>query len=223
MNELSLSAWLAERADDPSVRLFAEATAAMRADADFLARDEDAAVAAFLEDETPAMLDEGSLDHVLARIERAQGLDGAAEAWRRKAGPLADEIAALPSPVREAAIMAMDARRWTLAGLGIRRLELMSDAGTRADLMRIEPGRGVARHDHEDEELTLVLTGAYDDGFAHYGPGDVSLAQPGLAHTPKADPGEVCYVLLAYRGSPRFKGLFGVAQRTIGFPTPLTR
>jgi putative transcriptional regulator len=88
--------------------------------------------------------------------------------------------------------------------------------------MRIEPGRGVAEHDHEDDELTLVLTGAYNDGEWAYGPGDVSLARPGFSHTPRAEPGEVCYVLVAFKGAPRFKGLFGLAQRLFGFPTPLT-
>jgi putative transcriptional regulator len=219
----SLNAWLAERAGDPSIRLFAETTAAMRADADFIARDEDLAGAAFLEDEARAALADDSLEQAFARIDEAQALDAAAEAWRRRAGPLAGEIAALPSPVREAAIEAMRHHRWKLAGLGIQRLNLAGDAVTRAVLMRIEPGRGIASHDHEGEELTLVLTGAYHDGFSHYGAGDVSLAMPGFAHRPKADLGEVCYVLLAYRGAPKFDGLFGLAQRTVGFPTPLTK
>jgi putative transcriptional regulator len=223
MTDASLNALLAERAEDPVIRLFSATTAAMRADANYVAREEDAAAAGFLEDETPAALDQASLDQVLARIERAEALDGAAEAWRRRAGPLAGEIAALPSPVREAAIEAMGHHRWKLAGRGIQRLDLMGEGATSATLMRIEPGRGVAQHDHEDEELTLVLTGAYHDGFSHYGAGDVSLAMPGFAHKPKADPGEVCYVLLAYRGAPKFDGLFGLAQRTVGFPTPLTK
>jgi hypothetical protein len=32
---------------------------------------------------------------------------------------------------------------------------------------------------------------------------------------------DVCYVPPAYRGGPKFKGLFGLAQRRFGFPTPL--
>jgi putative transcriptional regulator len=115
-----------------------------------------------------------------------------------------------------------DHHRWTFAGLGIQRLPLFSDQGETAVLLRIEPGHGVADHDHEDEELTLVMTGAYHDGHAAYGPGDVSVAQPGFTHTPRAEPGAVCYALLAYRGAPKFKGLFGIAQRAFGFPTPLT-
>lgn len=223
MTAPSLKAWLAERAEDPAIRLFSETTAAMRADADFVAHDEDLAAAAFLEDEPPAPLDDSSLERALARIDEAQALDAAAEAWRRRAGPFADEVAALPSPVREAAVKAMEGGRWHWAGLGIQRLELPTNAAMRATLMRIEPGRGVAQHDHEGEELTLLLTGAYHDGVSHYAAGDVSLAMPGFGHRPKADPGEVCYVLLAYRGAPKFDGLFGLAQRTVGFPTPLTR
>jgi anti-sigma factor ChrR (cupin superfamily) len=32
--------------------------------------------------------------------------------------------------------------------------------------MRIEPGFGTPTHDHTAEELTLIVTGAYEDGHA---------------------------------------------------------
>jgi putative transcriptional regulator len=207
-----------------AVELLAETTFAMRADARFVERQDDMTAAVFLAEEEPAAMAADALDRVLDRIDAVEALDREAEAAARGRDGLGAEIAALPSPVREAAFKAMaEHHRWSFAGLGIQRLSLFADAGEHAELLRIEPGHGVADHDHEDEELTLVLTGAYHDGHAAYRPGDVSVARPGFVHTPKAEPGEVCYVLLAYRGAPRFKGVFGLAQRAFGFPTPLSK
>jgi|HubBroStandDraft_5_1064220.scaffolds.fasta_scaffold220768_1 putative transcriptional regulator len=205
-----------------AVELVEQTTFAMRADAGFVERQDDVAAAVFLAEEAPAPMAADALDRVLGLIDAAEARDSQAKAALRGRDGMGEEITALPSPVREAALQAMaDHHRWSFAGLGIQRLPLFADEGARAELLRIEPGHGVADHDHEDEELTLVLTGAYHDGHAAYRPGDVSVARPGFVHTPKAEPGEVCYVLLAYRGAPKFKGVFGLTQRAFGYPTPL--
>ena len=224
MNAETLSSVFEAGRGNRAVELVEQTTFAMRADAGFVEREDDMAAAVFLAEEEPATLSADALDRVFGRIDAADSLDRQAEAAAKGRDGLTAEIAALPSPVREAALRAMaEQHRWTFAGLGIQRLALFSDQGEQAELLRIEPGHGVADHDHEDEELTLVLTGAYHDGHAAYRPGDVSVARPGFVHTPKAEPGEVCYVLLAYRGAPRFKGVFGLAQRAFGFPTPLSK
>jgi putative transcriptional regulator len=224
MNAETLSSVFEAGRGNRAVELLAQTTFAMRADAGFVEREDDMAAAVFLAEEEPAALAADALDLVFGRIDEAESLDRRAEAAAKGRDGLTAEIAALPSPVREAALQAMaEQHRWTFAGLGIQRLALFSDQGEQAELLRIEPGHGVADHDHEDEELTLVLTGAYHDGHAAYRPGDVSVARPGFVHTPRAEPGEVCYVLLAYRGAPMFKGVFGLAQRAFGFPTPLSK
>jgi putative transcriptional regulator len=207
-----------------AIELLAQTTLAMRADARFVEREDDLAAGVFLAEEAPAALAADALDQVLGRIDQAEAQDRAARAVAGRPGGFGDEIAALPSPVREAALQALAGRhRWGFAGLGIQRLVLFADQGEKAELLRIEPGHGVADNDHEDEELTLVLTGAYHDGHAAYGPGDVSVARPGFVHTPRAEPGEVCYVLLAYRGAPKFKGVIGLTQRVFGYPVPLNK
>lgn len=215
MTSGSLNAYLAERQDDPAIRLLAETTAAMRADAAYLADGRDGAGGAFLAEEAPAALGDDALARVLARIEAAAAQDERAR--RAAADPVTAEVAALPSPVREAALKALEHDRWRVGGPGIRRLPL-AVGETHCELMRIEPGRGAADHDHDGDELTLVLTGAYHDGHAGYGPGDVSLARPGFNHTPTARPGEVCYVLAVTYGAPRFSGLVGWIQKLTGFP-----
>ncbi len=224
MTAETLTEVLAHERDNRAMDLLARTTAAMRTDARFVERDDDVASAVFLADEAPAALAPDALNRVLGLIDAADASDRAAADAAATGDGFTREVAALPSPVREAALKALaEEGRWSFAGFGIQRLALFSDAGAHAVLMRIEPGHGVAEHDHEDEELTLVLTGAYNDGVAAYRPGDVSMARPGVVHTPKAEPGEVCYVLLAFRGAAKFNGLFGLAQRWFGFPAKLTK
>ena len=205
------------RADEPGIRLLAETTAALRADADFVVRPDDAAAGEFLSQEAPAALATAAFQTVLSRIGAAETLDAAAEALAGS-DPRRGEIATLPSPVREVALEALDRVTWSFGGFGIRRLPLPVGGRAHVELMRIEPGFGAAEHDHVGEELTLVLTGAYWDGQARYAAGDLSVAGPGFSHGPVAEPGEVCYVLAVTYGPPKFHGLFGLLQRWTGFP-----
>lgn len=213
----ALSQFFADRASDAAIDLLVKTTAAIRADANFLHGSEDAAAGAALSEEPPVDLSVDALATTLSQIDRAEALDHGA-ANRAGKGARAAEIAALPSPVREVALAAMGRQRWRFGGFGIRRLPLMTGDGAFVELMRIEPGRGVADHDHADDELTLILTGSYHDGHHHYGPGDLSLARPGFTHRPKADHGEVCYVLAISYGAPKLLGLFQVLQRSLAEP-----
>jgi putative transcriptional regulator len=218
----TLDALLDPRMSDPAISLLAKTTAAMRADADYYKRDDDVASGLFMAAEAPAGLADDALSRVLARIEADAALDRQADTQLGDA-KLADELKALPSPLREAALEALKTRGWTFGGFGIRRLALMNGDGTEAELMRVEPGYGAAPHDHHAEELTLIVTGAYDDGHGRYQAGDLSVAKPGFTHAPKAEMGEVCYLLAVTYGPPKFHGAFGVLQTALGFPwTPKT-
>ena len=44
------------------------------------------------------------------------------------------------------------------------------------------------------------------------------MAQPGFVHTPKADPGEVCYVLAVSYGPPKLAGPYRILQRLLAEP-----
>ena len=214
MTAPTLQQVFARLGDDPAVRLLADTTDALRADPGFEARPADLAAGALLSEETPAGLNADALDAVMARIDAADDLDAKAET-RAATRKWADEIAALPSPLREAALDALDQGGWQFLGFGIRRLPLRIKGGGFAELMRVEPGRGVPDHDHDAEELTLIVTGGYHDGHAHYGAGEVSLAQPSFVHAPKADLGEVCYLLAVTYGPARFEGVFGWIQKLV--------
>ena len=214
MTALSLNQMLSGRRDDPAIRLLADTIVNLRADAAFETRPADFAAGALFADETPASLDADALGAVMAQIDAASGRDLDARARAAK-GKWADEIATLPSPLREAALDALEQADWQFLGFGIRRLPLRIKGGGFAELMRVEPGSGVADHDHAADELTLIVTGGYHDGHAHYGAGEVSLAQPDFVHAPKADPGEVCYLLAVTYGPSRFQGVFGWIQKLV--------
>jgi putative transcriptional regulator len=202
----SLGELFETRKADPAIDLLARTTAAMRADPDYLAS------------EAPAGLAEDALARALAKIDAEAALDESAAKQIDADDPKMAELLALPSPLREAALEALKHRGWTFGGFGIRRLALMDGDGTQAELMRVEPGFGAAHHDHQAEELTLIVTGAYDDGHDRYQAGDLSVAGPGFSHAPKAEMGEVCYLLAVTYGPPRFLGAFGVLQSALGFP-----
>ena len=208
-------------APDAGLKLLASAAAALRDDRP--APNEDLA-GLFLDDEAPMDFVAGGADAALARIDALGDLDTrhpavsndnrAATGAARTLG----ELLELPDPVREVAFEAiMDGKNFGFAGFGIKRLSIPMDGPGKVDLLRIEPGAGVATHDHEGEEFTLVLTGAFNDGYQTYGPGDINVGVPGFKHEPKALPGDVCYALAVSYGSAAFEGPIGVLQKLTGF------
>ncbi|EAP88760.1 transcriptional regulator [Oceanicaulis alexandrii HTCC2633] len=129
-----------------------------------------------------------------------------------KAGQAIDELLNLPDPVRD---LALDQGGWSFAGPGVRNMTLLNEDGAKAELIRIEPGRGVPHHGHDCTEFTLVLTGGFSDGRASYGPGEVCMANPDTIHKPVADEGEVCIVLAVTDGPLAFTGALGWIQRAL--------
>jgi putative transcriptional regulator len=214
----SLGELFEPRKADPAIDLLARTTAAMRADPDYLHREDDVASGLFLAVEEPEGLSDDALTRALARIDADAAADQRAADQVDEHDLKMAELLALPAPLRDAALEALKHRSWTFGGFGIRRLALMTGDGTEAELMRVEPGFGAAQHDHQAEELTLIVTGAYDDGHGRYQAGDLSVAQPGFSHAPKAEMGEVCYLLAVTYGPPKFLGAFGLLQSALGFP-----
>jgi putative transcriptional regulator len=218
LNSQSVDHLFQARMADPAIALLAQTTAAIRADPDYFQREDDVASGVFLAGEQPANLADDALARALARIDDDLALDRSAAEQIQGHDARTAELMDLPSPLREAALEALKHRGWSFGGFGIRRLALLNGDGTEAELMRVEPGFGAAPHDHGAEELTLIVTGAYDDGHGRYQAGDLSQAGPGFTHAPKAEMGEVCYLLAVTYGPPKFLGAFGLLQTALGFP-----
>lgn len=208
-------------APDAGLKLLASAAAAVR---DESPAPNEGLAGLFLDDEAPISLQDGGADAALARIDALGGLDSrapVASSDNRAATGAArglNELLVLPDPVREAAFDAiMAGKNFGFAGFGIKRLSIPMAGPGKVDLLRIEPGAGVASHDHEGEEFTLVLTGAFNDGHHTFGPGDINVGLPGFKHEPKALPGDVCYALAVSYGSAAFEGPIGMLQKLTGF------
>lgn len=198
----------------PGLRLM-EATAAVLRGAPVMPGD--VVGGAFLEDEAPAALSANAAEQAFARIDALQTIDSRARSAADTAGRELGEVLMLPDPLREAVFDAMgEGRRWKFLGFGIRSLKLPMDGGGETQLLRIEPGANVAEHDHQGEEYTLVVTGAFHDGHDRYGPGDVNVGRPGFSHEPKAEPGEVCYALAVSFGQARFGFPINILQKLTG-------
>lgn len=179
-----------------------------------------------LENLPPSDMKSSALDEVFAAIEAEEaeigeaGLaptrtpqDNASMQAAKAAGQALDELLNLPEAVRD---LALENPSWSFAGPGVRRMTLLEEGNAKAELIRLEPGHGVPHHGHNCREFTLVLCGAYHDGLARYGAGDLSIADPDTKHKPIAEPGQVCMALAITDGPLAFTGPLGWIQRTLG-------
>lgn len=180
-----------------------------------------------LETTAPAPLRDDALAQVFAIIDTEEaglGEAGAVDASGVRAdrssreaataaGSAIEELLNLPAAIRDAAL---ERGSWSFAGPGVRTMELMRDGAAKAELIRLEPGRGVPRHGHEGREFTLVLCGAFHDGRERYDAGDLCVADPAVEHRPVAEQGGVCIALAVTDGPLAFTGPLGWVQRALG-------
>lgn len=98
---------------------------------------------------------------------------------------------------------------WKRTGRGIEEVSLAKQDDIRISLLRIRAGQKVPSHTHRGEEFTLVLSGGYTDGDAHFGKGDVSLADDSKDHAPVADAEGPCLCLTVRNGAAKLTGPIG--------------
>lgn len=157
---------------------------------------------ALLADEAAVPVSASALDRVLAALDEA---DAQAEPCaRRKAGPL-------PRPVIDVIGKDFDAIPWRFRLPGLSEYELEGFQGEKVSLLRAKPGTGIPQHTHEGRELTLVLSGAMQDGDEVYRAGDVAINTEEDDHHPRIIGDEVCYCLVVMDGGLRFTGRFSRA------------
>jgi putative transcriptional regulator len=110
-----------------------------------------------------------------------------------------------PAPLADFVGHGLEGVKWTSVGMGVKQAILRNDHGASARLLRIPAGRAMPDHGHRGMELTLVLQGAFFDGNARYGRGDLEVADQDLDHTPVAESGEDCICLAATDAPLRFR------------------
>ncbi|MBU6371716.1 MAG: cupin domain-containing protein [Alphaproteobacteria bacterium] len=74
-----------------------------------------------------------------------------------------------------------------------------------AYLVKIPARRGIPRHTHGGEELTLVLHGAFRDDRGVYRPGDLVFADGNVEHAPRVVGDEACVCLIAETGATKLR------------------
>jgi putative transcriptional regulator len=168
----------------------------------------EAAGGAMLAEVAPAKLNDRALNFVLSRLDEIQP---AAKAMPAAQGDV-------PLPLRDYIGNEFARARWVPVAPGLAHLPLMTRGGTRARLIRAQPGAGVSVHTHRSEEWTMVLTGSYHDKTGRYLPGDVQSTTPDVVHQPVADEGPICINLAVTDAPLIFEGILPkVVGKIFGF------
>ena len=90
-------------------------------------------------------------------------------------------------------------------GLALFDLPVSQASSGKLFLMRIAPGTAMPEHGHGGEEITLILSGAYNDKFGRYAQGDVADLDESIEHQPIVETGAACICLVATEAPTRFK------------------
>lgn len=84
-------------------------------------------------------------------------------------------------------------------------------------LLRFSPGVAVPKHSHCDNELTLILKGAYKDEIGDFKVGDLADLDDETTHSPRAIGDEDCICLIATNAPLAFRTAAGkIMQPLIG-------
>ena len=191
---------VASGAAPKAVQVLAACHAEMNPDAYRMLNQAEQVMGSLLEDTEPVALRSGAFEAI------ARELGGFAEMPEPKAEPVIDGLfAELPSALRNV----LDDHPhpiWMnkVGGVQEMPLETLEEEGVRVRLLSLPPGRGVAEHTHESEELTLVLQGGFNDGHADYVRGDVCHGDPNLTHNPRAHDDGPCICLAVEMGRLKF-------------------
>jgi putative transcriptional regulator len=165
----------------------------------------EAAGGALLERLEPALVHEGTLDRVLARLGTQDH-----EVPRTPSATGAE----LPLALRPYVPQGLEALRWRgIGGFATAALPCSEKTPYKLSLLRVAAGKAFPQHGHSGMEMLLVLKGGFSDEHGHYVRGDVCLSDEAVEHRPVADPDGECLCLAVTRGPVRFKGLLGVLLR----------
>lgn len=170
-------------------------------------RDFEALGGVCLEQFEPVALSEGALDRFWARA-GVTPTEPVRETAPRHARPLSAYLKG-----------DLDAIEWKPVAPGMAQ-HVLSAKGYRKGVLRllkINPGTRMPKHTHGEEELTLILRGAYEDEIGVFRVGDLADLDNEATHSPCAIGEEPCICLIAANAPLAFKGIVGkVVQPFVG-------
>lgn len=149
----------------------------------------------------------GSFDRLMRKLDEGSG--GISVVKPKQAGSSYQTIT-VPAPLQRFIGPSLKDVSWKRVAPGIRRhaIDLTSNTSSSLYMLNIAPGKAVPEHGHGGAEMTLILSGAYNDELGRFGPGDIADLDEHLEHQPKVEPGEPCICLVATEAPTRFKGFF---------------
>lgn len=114
----------------------------------------------------------------------------------------------LPSALRDFIGFDLEDVPWRTKMPGFKEYEIGNIDGCQASIFWIRPGRAIPAHTHHGCEVSLVLEGAFSDGFGRYGPGDISVADDDVDHRPVAENERPCIGFAVTDAPLRLTGSF---------------
>ncbi|MGD2132908.1 MAG: ChrR family anti-sigma-E factor [Maricaulaceae bacterium] len=174
----------------PAASLLVATQAGLRPDVRASLADLDAVGGALLSRSDAAAPEEGALERVLERIDQESG------------SPLPAAGDGRPAALRDFFGGTLTADKWRTLIPGMRYAAIPEfttpDCLTR--LVSLKAGRAIPRHTHKGMELTLVLSGGYEDETGRFDVGDVAIADPEIEHQPRVDDDADCICLTVEEG-----------------------
>lgn len=126
--------------------------------------------------------------------------------------------AVFPEPLRSYVGCDADSVSWRALGRGAYHYPIKTgDESAMVRLLRIPAGKPVPEHGHGGRELTLVLSGAFNDGAEVFARGDLEEADETLQHQPIATPQADCICLAVTDAPLKFRSwLVRLVQPILG-------
>jgi putative transcriptional regulator len=146
-------------------------------------------------------------DGAFAAVEAQLSKPAPAAVVTRKAPAVAEqEIPGLPGFVRH---YGFGHWKWLAPAVHLRPIVLPYASDTRVFLLRSGPRTRMLLHTHTGLEMTCVLSGAFRQDGAYYGPGDFDMGDDTIEHRPVVEDGQDCVCLVAMRGELQLHGWLG--------------
>ncbi len=163
---------------------------------------------AMLEGSEDVNVSDGSFGRLLEKINVSEANAHQPISFPVQRKPRGNDWRKMPRALDHYIDRTIDEVSWKRVGPGVwqKPIALSTSAKSSLRLLRIAPGRSVPEHGHGGQEMTLIISGAYEDEIGHFGPGDVADLDDHVEHQPHVVSSEDCICLAATEAPTRFKG-----------------
>ncbi len=131
--------------------------------------------------------------------------------------PASRDLDRIPAPLQPYFGASYRALKWRWMGPGMHFIRVIGPGGGTLLMLRIGPGKRMPVHGHSGNEVTQILSGAYDDALGHFAACDVADLDDSIEHQPVTAAGVPCICVSALDAPLRFRGWFARRmQRVFG-------